>query len=269
VDGTVFAATAGNELFVLNLDTLDELGAMDKPDEARRSAEQAAVRWTFEADQAIWAAPLVTTETTYFVSLDHFVYAVETETGRERWATELPGAMAGTPILSEDGRTVYVGNFDYDLYALNAANGEVLWKIVAENWVWGHPVMAGEKLFFGDLAGYLYAVNPGTGELLWSEKVADAIRGAPVYDSESGRLYVTGRKVANPGAATTRGVVLALDPNDYRTIWEQPTDEAIYTSPALSNGLLLVTPAQGETLLLVYNDETGVLQWRFAPVGED
>jgi outer membrane protein assembly factor BamB len=63
--------------------------------------------------------------------------------------------------------------------------------------------------------------------------------------------------------------VLALDPNDYRTIWEQPTDEAIYTSPALSNGLLLVTPAQGETLLLVYNDETGVLQWRFAPVGED
>lgn len=268
VDGTVYAA-AGNELFSLDLAALDDLGAMEKPDEIRRSAERSAVRWTFEAEQGIWAAPLVTTDTIYVTSLDHYVYALETESGRERWATELPGAMAGSPILSPDNQTLFVGNFDYDLYALDAADGEILHKIVAKNWVWGQPVLAGEKVFFGDLAGYLYAVNPGTGEVLWSEKVADAIRGAPTYDPESGHLYVTGRKVANPGAVTTRGVVLALDPEDYRTLWEQPVDEAVYTSPALDDGLLLVAPAQGETLLLVFNAETGVLQWRFTPNPED
>lgn len=269
LDGTIFAATAGNELFSLDLETLNTLGVIEKPDEIRRSAEQAAVQWTFEADQGIWATPLVTTDTIYVTSLDHHVYALETTTGRELWAIELPGAMAGAPTLSADSRTLFVGNFDYHLYALDATNGEILWKIVAKNWVWGRPILAGEKLFFGDLAGYLYAVNPGTGELLWSARVADAIRAAPVYDAESGRLYVTGRQVANPGAITTRGIVLALDTSDYRTLWEQPTDEAIYSSPALSNGLLLATPAQGDTLLLVYNAETGVLQWRFSPVSED
>jgi outer membrane protein assembly factor BamB len=268
LDGTIFAATGGNELFALDLATLDELGVMDKPDDARRSAEQAAVEWTFEADQGIWATPLVTTSTIYLTSLDHHVYALETETGRELWTIELDGAMAGTPVLSPDQKTLFVGNFDYDLYALDAANGDIRWRIGAENWVWGRPVLADEKLFFGDLAGYLYAVNPGTGELLWSEKVAEAIRGAPVYDPESGRLYVAGRRVVNPGTASTYGVVLALDANTYQTVWEQATDEAIYTSPALSNGLLLVAPSQGDTLMLVYNAETGVLQWRFVPVGD-
>jgi outer membrane protein assembly factor BamB len=268
LDGTIFAATAGNELFALDLATLDELGAMDKPDDVRRSAEQAAVQWTFEAGQGIWATPLVTTSTIYITSLDHRVYALETETGRELWAIELDGAMAGTPVLSPDQKTLFVGNFDYDLYALDAANGDIRWRIGAENWVWGKPVLAGEKLFFGDLAGYLYAVNPGTGELLWSEKVADAIRGAPIYDPESGRLYIAGRRAANPGAASTYGIVLALDASNYQTVWEQATDEAIYTSPALANGLLLVAPTQGDNLLFVYNAETGVLQWRFVPVGD-
>jgi outer membrane protein assembly factor BamB len=266
--GTVFAATGGNELFALDLATLEGLGTMDKPDDARRSAEQAAVKWTFEAGQGIWAAPLVTPSTIYMTSLDHHVYAVETETGRELWTIELDGAMAGTPVLSPDEETLFVGNFDYDLYALDAATGNIRWRIGAANWVWGRPVLAAEKLFFGDLAGYLYAVNPGTGELLWSEKVADAIRGAPVYDPESGRLYIAGRRVSNPGAASTYGIVLAIDASSYQTLWEQATEEAVYTGPALSNGLLLVTPSQGDTLMIVYNAETGVLQWRFVPAGE-
>ena len=264
-DGTIFAATAGNELYALDLASLNELGAVEKPDEFRRSAERAAVVWTFEAGHGLWAAPLVTEDTVYITSLDHHVYALETATGRELWATKLPGAMAGTPILSTDKRTLFVGNFDYDLYALDAISGEIRWKVEAENWVWGRPVLVDDRLFFGDLAGYLYAVNPNTGEVLWRAKVADAIRGAPVYDEERDLLYVTGRKVASPGNITTRGIVLALDANDYRTVWEQLTDEAIYTSPALKDGLLLVAPAQGETLLLVYSAETGVLQWRFAP----
>lgn len=264
-DGTVFAATAGNELYALDLAALNELGAVEKPDEFRRSAERAAVRWTFEAGHGLWAAPLVTEDTVYITSLDHHVYALETNTGRELWATKLPGAMAGTPVLSVDRRTLFVGNFDYDLYALDAGSGDIRWKVEAENWVWGRPALAGDKLFFGDLAGYLYAVNPNTGEVLWRAKVADAIRGAPLYDAERDLLYVAGRKVASPGNISTRGIVMALDAADYRTVWEQPTDEAIYTSPALKDGLLLAAPAQGETLLLVYNAETGVLQWRFAP----
>jgi len=262
---TVFAVTAGNELFALSLDELDRIGSVDKADEARRSAEAAAIRWEFNAEHGIWSAPLVTADVLYVTSLDHHIYALETESGREIWATELPGAMAGTPLLSDDGATLFVGNFDHSLYALDADSGRQRWQVEAENWIWGQPALAGGKLFFGDLDGHLYAVEPDTGNVLWQQQVADAIRGGPVFDAASGHLYVASRKVANPGNISTRGSVLALDVETYRILWEQPTNEAIYTKPAVSGEMLLVAPAQGSVLLHVYSAETGVLQWEFAP----
>ncbi len=265
-DGMVFVATAGNELFALKLAELERLGTgAEKADEARRAAELAAIQWQFTTKHGNWSEPLVTPETIYISSLDHHVYALETATGREIWSAELPGAMAGTPLLSAEGDKLFVGNFDYSLYALDVKTGQQLWRVVAENWVWDRPELAGDKLFFGDLGGNLYAVDPDSGEVLWSQQVADAIRGRPVYDPETGRLYVTGRKVANPGNISTRGVVLALDPADYRIVWEQATDETIYTSPAVQGDLVLVTPAQGNVLLQVFNAETGVLQWQHIP----
>lgn len=272
ISGTiVYATTAGNELYALNLEELEKLGAVDKADDTRRRQERSAVLWEFTAKQGIWSTPLLTTDVVYVTSLDHYVYALDIQNGNVLWSTELPGAMASAPVLSTDGTLLYAGNFDYNLYALETATGDIRWQVQSENWVWGQPVLAAEKLFFGDLGGFLYAVNAGTGELLWKEQVADAIRGEPVYDAESGRIYITGRKVANPGNISTRGAVMALDAETYTIIWEQATDEAIYTSPVVysnpegTGDLLLVAPSQGNDLLQTYNAETGVLQWRFSP----
>ncbi len=265
MEGRVYAATAGNELFALNLEELNRLGVVEKADDVRRQAELAAVDWEFGAEHGIWSAPLVTPEMMYVTSLDHHVYALETDSGGLLWSKELPGAVAGSPVLSDDGKSLYVGDFDYNLYALSASSGEELWSVKASNWVWGTPVLTDERLFFADLDGYLYAVDPESGDIEWQEKVADAIRGGPVYDSETGHLYVAGRKESNPGGVGTRGIVLALDAESYNTVWEQPTAEAIYTSPVFSGDMLLVTPAQGTALLQVYSAETGVLQWEYVP----
>lgn len=262
-EGRVYAATAGNELLALNLEELTRLGAVEKADEVRRQAELAAVEWEFGAEHGIWSTPLVTPEMLYVTSLDHHVYALEIDSGEVLWSKELPGAMAGSPVLSEDGKTLYVGNFDYHLYALRASSGEELWSVKGSNWVWGTPALAGEKLFFGDLDGYLYAVDSKSGEVKWQEKVADAIRGGPVFDSENGYLYIAGRKESNPGGVGTRGVVLALEAENLTKVWEQPVAEAVYTSPAFAGELLVVAPSQGATLLQVYSAETGVLQWEY------
>lgn len=269
-EGRVYAATAGNELFALDLEELERLGVVEKADEARRLAETAAVEWEFGADHGIWSAPLVTPEMLYVTSLDHHVYALEIDSGEVVWKRELPGAIAGSPVLSGDGKTLYVGNFDYHLYALRAANGEELWSVEGSNWVWGSPALAGDKLFFADLDGYLYAVDAETGAMLWQEKVADAIRGGPVFDPERGYLYVAGRKESNPGGVGSLGIILALEVETRRTVWEQPTGQPIHTSPAVSGDKLLVTPAQGQSnvLLQVYGAETGVLQWEYVPPEE-
>ena len=265
----VYAATAGNELFSLSLDELGELGVVEKADDARRTREAAAVEWEFEAEQGFWSAPLVTEEALFIGSLDHNVYALKTESGELLWKKELPGAIAGTPVLSEDGSALYVGNFDYHLYALDAATGDQLWQVEAQNWVWGSPVLAHNTLYFGDLDGYLYGVQAETGKVLLNQQVADAIRGGPAFDPESNLLYIAGRKESNPGGVGTRGLALALDVETNRVVWEQATTETIYTSPILAGEMLLVAPAQGSVLLHVLNAETGVVQWDYAPHPED
>ena len=78
-------------------------------------------------------------------------------------------------------------------------------------------------------------------------------------------MILAGKKVANPGNISTRGIVLALEVEDYQITWEQTTVDAIYTSPMVTGDLLLVTPAQGDVLMQTFNAETGVPQWQFTP----
>jgi outer membrane protein assembly factor BamB len=265
----VYAATAGNELFALNLEALSELGAVDKADENRRNRETAAVEWEFQAEQGFWSAPLLAGDALYIGSLDHYVYALASENGDLLWKTELPGAIAGTPLLSEDGSPLYVGNFDYHLYALDPATGDQLWQVEAANWVWGEPVQVGNLLYFGDLDGFLYAVQAKTGELVWSQQLADAIRSGPTYDPERNILYVTARKEISLGGGVTRGLVLALDLETNEILWERPTTDAIYTSPVPLGDMLLVAPAQGDVLLHVLDVEKGAVEWDFTPHAEE
>ncbi|MEN8097844.1 MAG: PQQ-binding-like beta-propeller repeat protein [Chloroflexota bacterium] len=267
-DGVVYAATAGNEVFALDLAVLEQIGTSSNGGESRKAAEISAIIWQTTAKQGIWAAPLINNDVLYVASMDHHVRAYSASNGNELWSTELPGAVAGMPAISDDGSLLYVGSFDYAFYALKSDTGDIAWKVDAENWVWGTPVVTSDMVMFADLSGHVYVVDPDNGDMIWTKQVADAIRGPLAYDSDNNLLYIAGRKVSNPGSISTRGIVLAIDTTDFRVLWEQATDETIYTGPALNNDLLLVTPAQGEDLLLVFNAETGVLQWRYTLPGE-
>ncbi len=202
-------------------------------------------------------------------SLDHYVYALAADSGDLLWKTELPGAIAGTPVLSEDGSQLYVGNFDYHLYALDPATGDQLWQAEAANWVWGEPVQVGNLLYFGDLDGFLYAVQAESGELVWSEQFADAIRGGPTYDLERNILYVAADKEISLGGTETHGIVLALDLESREVIWDRKTPQAIHTSPVVLGDMLLVAPAQGDVLLYVLDVVKGAEEWPFNPHSEE
>ena len=105
--------------------------------------------------------------------------------------------VPSSPVLSQDGGTVYFGSDDHKLYALHTANDTLQWSYTTGNWVsvghgcgrlwglvvWGsgsgawvgfqvysRPVLSqdGSTVYFGSLDNKLYALHTANGTLQWS-----------------------------------------------------------------------------------------------------
>jgi outer membrane protein assembly factor BamB len=148
----------------------------------------------------LWAQPISDGEFLYINSLDHHTYALNIRTEEVVWSTELSGAAPGSPALGEDGM-LYSGSFGSKLQAVNSATQSVKWTLDTEGWIWDAPALNGETLFVGDLEGNLYAVNAPDGSLLWGPVQPDGtILGTPlvtdefvVIGTESGTAYAYDR----------------------------------------------------------------------------
>lgn len=216
------------------------------------TTESVTVKWTAQAEHAIWDAPRVDEETVYVSSLDHKLYAFDRETGSVKWKQDLSAAVVGTPAL-EDG-TLYLGSFGNKMYALDAQTGDEKWSAAAHDWVWGGPVLQDGLLYFTDLAGTVFAVDAETGSQKWAVTPGKVIRGSPAVIPDT--VFVGDKG----------GTLFALNPADGAIRWQQPISKGeILATPVVVNNLVLVTPHLGDNLLVAYETSTGALKWAFAP----
>lgn len=205
--------------------------------------------WEFTADQSIWGAPVSDGQRVFFGTLGRKVYAVDAGSGEQVWVSDLDGAVLGSPVLGPDG-SLYVGTYNGDLVALNAASGAVRWQQAGHSWIWAGPTLEGGRLYFGDGKGSLFAYETN-GRQVWNRPLNGAIVGSPLVDggeivigTETGTAYFTGssgqdlRPIAIPGK--------------------------VYASPAAAGDLILVAPTNGDTLLIAL-DRNGAQKWSFTP----
>jgi outer membrane protein assembly factor BamB len=138
--------------------------------------------WEFPTNDSLWAKPTTddACECIFLTSMDHQVYAIDAQSGEQKWITEdLGGAIVGTPAISEEGR-LYVGTFGNEMIAMDTNNGKIIWRYRTEDWVWSGPALDGEVLYFGDLNGNLYAINAVDGSVEWKIKPNGKIVGTPL-----------------------------------------------------------------------------------------
>ncbi len=194
--------------------------------------------WTFEsahAPQPAWPAPArqdffhhhfnlrptvdydrafhvtATGESIFFgSSADDKVYALDSTTGRQRWAFFTEGPIRFAPALA-NGR-LYVGSDDGCVYCLDARDGSLLWKYEVAGRsrmipgndrmisVWpvrtGLVVENGKVYFAAGLfpkhGAYLFALDAEDGSVLWRQKLDISPQGYILASDD--RLYVpTGR----------------------------------------------------------------------------
>jgi outer membrane protein assembly factor BamB len=210
-------------------------------------------RWRFEAERDVWAAPLVSQGRAYVASLDHHIYALEADTGRLVWSEDVGAAVAGTPTLSEDGGTLYVGTFGSKLFALDTGSGAPVWDFDATNWVWSGPALDDGMLYFTDVAGTVFALDAGTGNRVWDAKPGGTMRSRPAL---SETLVLAGDRDGN---------LWALDKATGSVVWQQTLEGRLLAAPLVVDDMVLVAPFQGENSLVAYSLAGDAVRWAFAP----
>ena len=81
--------------------------------------------------------------------------------------------------------TIYVGSFDNYLYALNP-DGSLKWRYRTDGWVWSSPAVASDgTIYVGSGDSYLHALNPD-GSLRWKYETGDYIESSPAIVSLDG-----------------------------------------------------------------------------------
>jgi outer membrane protein assembly factor BamB len=242
--GSIFAPNANGKVYALDL--------------------KGNLKWSFDTGKSIWAQPATNEncDCLFISSMDHHLYALEAETGSLIWKSpDLGAAIVSSPTFGEDG-VIFVGTFGDEMLALDAKTGAILWRAPATGWVWSSPAFQNGTLYFGDIKGSFFALDTA-GNPTWAPIKADGtITGKPLikdelvyFGTENGTVY----SVSAEGSATPVANLNSLVLN------EKTVEGKIHAPILSSNGLLLVTPSQSESLLVALTS-SGSLKWSFVPL---
>ncbi len=234
VDQTIYAGNNNGSLYALSLAT-------------------GQLSWTLPIGRSLWGAPVTNGKLIFVTSLDHFLYAVDPETRKIVWKTDLGGSSTGSPSVSKDGSTLYIGSFAKKVFAIDAASGSIRWTADIKDWVWGAPTLDGDSLYAADISGNVYSFGAPNGKNAWPDtKPGGAITGSPLALSNG--VVV----------ATETGGLYAYD-SQGGPLWPSVNiGGKIFTSPVASGDLILVAPMGGQYLLYAVNNKDGsMLPWHF------
>lgn len=239
VEDKVFVGTADNHIMALD----------------RASG---TVLWDYRIGHAVWAQPTYRDGVLYVAGMDWSAYALDAENGELIWETPLGGALPSRPVLN--GNLVYFSSFDGNVHALDTATGEAQWSAAANDAIWGTPALGQDgRLYFGDIAGDIHAVDAETGESIWNIDTPGVIQAAPILND--GVLYVASQTTSD----ATSGSLTAYAAEDGRQLWTITTPVPLWTTPVIAGDSVVVALQEADALLIGYDLQSGVEQWRYTP----
>jgi len=201
-----------------------------------------------------------------------------------------------TIISAVDQGIVYFGSSNNNFYAVNATNGQLVWKFTGTaGFSYSSATYEANTVYVGSIDSYVYAFDALTGNIRWKTQLgttgveSDAVvLNGTVYvgcsddylvaiDAATGSIkwrYMTGRNIsASPTIGngsvyfgSSDGNLYSLDSATGQLKWYFGTGAMINQSgPALVNGVVYVGSRDG--YLYAVDAFTGKLNWRFSANG--
>jgi outer membrane protein assembly factor BamB len=151
------------------------------------TADEGSRLWEYRATGRVDTSPAVADGLVYVVGEDFSsgaatVYALDGDTGRERWRFSPSPPGVGVSSVSVAEGTAFVGLGDFMVHSFDAAAGAERWRIPVRVPFSARLVPAvGDRVVLGDLAGNLYGVEADSGELGWTFRVpGDLVLASPI-----------------------------------------------------------------------------------------
>jgi len=203
------------------------------------------------------SSPAIVDGVVYFGTGEGMLYALDAQTGAERWAFETADTIHSSPAVA-DG-TVYVGNMESRLYAVDADTGEERWHFQAgidtayhnQHGLQSSPVVANGRIYIGGRDGGLHVVDAQSGEALWKFDTNKSwvLGSAAVHGN---RVYL--------GTSDTN-MLRAIDATTGEALFGTSLGTYVYSSPAIVADTLYVGTGGG--LLFAVDAISGDVRWQF------
>jgi len=258
---------ADRTVFVVTVDTLSaldlETGAYRWHVTLESSGEDAAFTGLAIADGLVYAG--------YFLGFEqpYGIYALDAESGNERWTYEQENFMeegtwlTGGPVVA--GGMVFAGNSFGGFSALDATSGEVVWTFVPsiESWEgaehdgmnFNAPAVVDGVVYVGtgssqgdhDDDRFLYALDAETGEERWAHEADTPILMQPAI--VDGVAYV----------GDISGTLLAIDTESGDLIWDYHLDgELGRDGLAVVDGVIYLATRDGSLYAITGENRQGL-----------
>lgn len=245
-----------------------------------------------------WHGLTASSDTAYLAAGTH-VYAVDLNTGSEKWRYPVkPNAKItfyANPVLSGDGQLI-VPSYDHKLYSLNPTTGSENWNFVGStNRLIASPLVIQNMIYQPSSDGYVYVVDLTGKQVLPPMKTSGALWAQPVTNPECGCIYVAsmdhmvysfdattgnqlwvsqelGGSMVDTPAVGTDGTLyvgtfgnemIALDGTNGSIRWRFTTQDWVWSGPALANDVLYFGDLSGYFYALNTSDGTSL--WRIQP----
>ncbi len=172
----------------------------------------------------IAAPPVISNGSLYFLDADHHVHAIDARDGHRLWDERLRPAEGrdrvarGGGVATGAGR-VYVSTGFGFIVALDAGNGNEVWRAQANAPFQSAPTFAGDRVYAVTNDSELIAYDAATGEVSWTyQAIAEPAR---ILSAPS--VGVDGETVVAPFAS---GEVVALLAANGRRLWSDSLSRA-------------------------------------------
>ncbi len=198
------------------------------------------------------------THTVYLGGTDGILYALDSETGAERFQYRTQGPIGPVPVVSGD--VVYFTTGENRIYAIDALSGTWKWQYEREVpeqsfTVRGSsaPLVVGEMIYVGFADGSIVCIQAKSGEVLWARSLAQ--EGLHFVDVDSTPLLHNGALYVSSYA----GGVYSLDPKDGSIRWRFEVEGAGTVRASSDDDRIYFTAARAGVFCL---DQAGRLIWR-------
>ncbi len=162
------------------------------------------------------------------------------------WSFKCEDEIRGTPAFFQG--SLFIGCYDNNLYALNAADGKFQWKYPSDGGIVSRPAVFDGNVFFGSEDKRLHVVSARSGKVVWTYYTDGPIRSSPRIAEGHAFLGSDDRYLH------------AVNVNTGRLVWKFETADPIRSTPFVMNELVYVGCETGDYYAV---DFRGTLKWRF------